>query len=268
MYGGSVGDMDGNGLPDFTVTYMGSGDTDYTVFVFPVEDSSGNLTFTTLDRAVSGLTVGGQGGMSIDINGDGLPDRLYDCTTSKDWCYQLNTGNIGSGMLGPEQNTGYSDSRGANQIAGTFLADYDNDGMQEIMIPGSMLSEYCLDRQQKLINGSWEPVTMCAQSGEYQLPPSEDFSVYQYYALKFYPQSNGSGGYTYIPTLLNTSVKAQSHLAAAIDLAGDGLTSVVSPFTSSPTVSSTIWAAIRTPTAPAWPSIRAVPPIAKMPRLT
>ncbi|HEX7966330.1 MAG TPA: RHS repeat-associated core domain-containing protein [Gammaproteobacteria bacterium] len=221
---GPVGDMDGNGLPDFGVSYI-SGGVSKSYWLFT--QRTPGIGFTAVSQDADGRTQEGRVGMQLDINGDGLPDMVYDCTLQKDWCYALNTGKPGTGLFGPEVNTGSLDAQAGNDNAkaGMLQADIDNDGLAELIYPSILKSEYCI----RVTQGS-EPVDKCAYSTGQTLPANEDLSIYQYAVLRFVPQLV-AGAYVYKPVGGTTGIIAQAHLAAPMDLEGDGLSDVVSPFT-------------------------------------
>ena len=213
-------DMDGNGLPDFAMSYYTADGVQHSWWVL-TQNTGGTVGATYVNQRNDGrnLTTAWTATM-MDINGDGLPDAVYDCA-NLDFCYALNTGAAGSSMFGTEVDTGVHDWRAGDPTAtsGTLLADIDNDGAEEILFPGTQLAKFCdssvgPEQQEKCFP---------------QLP--SDFGIYAYYEIKFSWQQLPSGVYGYKPVRTPTSIQAQCGLAVAVDLAGDGITSVVSPFT-------------------------------------
>lgn len=227
----SVGDMDGNGLPDFAMGYYTSDNVQHSFWVF-TQNTGGTLSFTFMDQRNDGRNVTqAWGATMMDINGDGLPDAVYDCGANNgtDLCYALNTGNTGTFLFGAEVDTGVHDWRAASQLemGGSVTADIDNDGAQEIIFPETLLDEYC--EHDIMIGGN--SFDECAYSTAHTLSPSMDFSIYQYSEIKFTWQQLSGGTYAYVPSKLFTGIDAQAHLAAPVDLLGDGLTGVASSFT-------------------------------------
>jgi RHS repeat-associated protein len=232
-----AGDMDGNGLPDIQVNAAAQ----VVGWIFttrnPTNPTNG-LVFSSIQSYASLGVYGdavyvGNPSTQMDINGDGLPDYVFHCRADGNWCYQLNTGAIGSGMFTAMVDTGVPDSRTYNQpfaqnrLSGSFQADLDNDGHQEILYPDVLKDEFCVGEKVKE-EGELTGAVVCATHGDYglTLPVNEDLSIYQYSRIDFVPQTNGS----FIPVASSTNLVAQSHQAEAIDLQGDGLTGIISPF--------------------------------------
>lgn len=220
-----LGDMNGDGLPEFYLQTSIDPNATSGTWLFVQMDASGNLSFPT--ETVTGPV---NKGYTIDLNGDGLPDKVYQCsTTNTDWCYVLNTGNMSS-IYTAEVDTGVGDGiDGApNKARGTLIADLNGDGIQELVYPGTLLADYCTIEHK----GQDDFVTQCYNGGGSgpDLAPQDDLSIYQYSRIKFVWGPDSGGVYKYIPQTANTGIVAQNNTTVAMDVDGDGLTDFISAF--------------------------------------
>src|SRR5262249_20705592 len=101
-----AGDVDGNGLPDYSVNAGATG-AQLLGYVFTIRSDDGTIShpyYTTQQLGIEDLAVDTRRfHIQMDINGDGLQDIVYDCwntsSQSMHLCYQMNTGVPGAHMF-------------------------------------------------------------------------------------------------------------------------------------------------------------------------
>lgn len=214
-------DIDGNGCVD-ALLMKGERLVDIVLFS---EDAQGVLHFRVASPQEYRISPAALGGRLhfLDINSDGLQDLAYTEDSGHGyptWHYQINTGD----GFAPPVDTGVRDPRSPGTgVSGTFVADIDNDGKDELLYPDMLLSPYCLEESDATSKAQY----LCSDDVLGKQYPDLDFGIYRYSALKFMP--DGSGAYAPI-VMPDLNVVAQANLADAADLHGDGLRDVFSPF--------------------------------------
>ena len=231
----SIGDLDGNGIPDLLI--IGDG---YSVF-----DPTAVAFFSNVTALPGGTQVTIKNLSSIglnpsfpnlayytfaDINGDGLKDFVFvkNNSSSPTWEYQLNEG----GTFGPVVDTGVVAGNLGNSAPitnfGTIqVGNFTGEGKDELLVPVTLISTYCLIVRVKL-EGVWQSVTYCGNDLFSQGYGGDDHGIYGFQILKFVEQANG----TYLPTWVNNSngqpisITAEAGTVKAGDLYGSGLTDV------------------------------------------
>lgn len=147
-----IGDFDGNGLPDFYLTYWGNDSSSKDGAFAGVRKTtrSGSTLVSTLTSPLQcdgtpsdecNWKTNGYATHWIDVNGDGLEDFVIARpSTLSQWHVRLNQG----GVFGPDINTGSSDGLKADSTAsgyrfryanGLGVMDVDSDGKADILIP-------------------------------------------------------------------------------------------------------------------------------------
>ncbi|TQV86654.1 FG-GAP-like repeat-containing protein [Aliikangiella coralliicola] len=166
----SVGDIDGNGLPDFLILDQYNDEDDY-FYPTPqpqtlklIHHGSNGIYFTTVD--ISGYASNVGYSQFFDVNGDGLADYLY-WDTSNGQYFRINKGNgsfgeavffdssFGDIRLYQVKN-GYEDGGGQatkktplhvktlKYSAGIRGMDVNGDGRQDLLIPTTRVIESCV----------------------------------------------------------------------------------------------------------------------------
>ncbi|TQV87009.1 fibronectin type III domain-containing protein [Aliikangiella coralliicola] len=251
-----VGDMDGNGLPDFLVTvkrkslgnYPGSPRPSKLILLH--SQLNGAITFEEVDFT-GYIQLGSQNWIGEayffhDINGDGLSDWLA-VNTSANLSYKLNQGgsfesswtDLGVGI--PLRDMMYEKIPGEPEVytvpiqEKTMLMDYDGDGKPELLYADSVVASSCTYHLH-YPSSEW----LCdeelwgleqTQSGGVMLEPVDggriDISARNYKAIYFDEQADGS----FATRVVDTDIIASPTERMALDVTGDGLLDVVTTFT-------------------------------------
>ncbi len=243
-----IGDMDGNGTPDFVVMTHPSiiPHPSPTSFLLVNPQSNGSVNIST--RSITGLLPSPRvrGTMFADINGDGLSDILtLDSTGAEDLSlmYRLNNGTdfesgwIDTGFWFPtniglfEFVPGEPETLNFPSMSKVLVMDYNGDSRQEILYASQVVADGC-----HLITGTG---FRCNDElyGLAEISPSRnhfssinsgvlDNSVRRYRAISFNEDSSGD----LVPTVFTTGITASASQAAVVDATGDGLPDVVTVF--------------------------------------
>ncbi|MBR9728086.1 hypothetical protein G3R48_08830, partial [Shewanella intestini] len=256
-----VGDIDGNGLTDFLVSYVGGNQ----LGSVPVarlshfllnESSPANFQHSSL-LAPSLLVNSNQSEMSFfhmmaDINGDSLPDIIawQHNSSGRQLGYLLNIGGafeswieFGGDVelktrqhaiaLGPVESFDIYYPKFFNSIQ---FADIDLDGTSEMMLPGERLITACAKVGEPIAGFK----TRCGDAlyKDIRTSSTADFpttaintadyddSIYRYDAIKFVLQSNGG----YALTRSSSDFIGSAHQARFMDLFGDGLIDLLTTY--------------------------------------
>ncbi|MEW4368184.1 FG-GAP repeat domain-containing protein, partial [Aliikangiella maris] len=249
-----LGDMDGNGLPDF----LESTNTPYseeTTVDSPIPrnlyltklDSQGNVYFDVTNIFVGPpRTEAVYFNLFMDINGDGLSDwisvegltgyRLNKGGSFTEWRafmgnWHLNLRSVpivtGGEVGGPGGETIHGIQIYPRYSAAFRPYDFNADGKQELLIPGTHLAKACLDVRD---NGVYErrcgdelyDVVDNAPGGaiEYGPPiPNIDDSIFQFNAVKFIEDADG----IISAQVVNTPIIGSATQVASFDAYGNGL---------------------------------------------
>lgn len=208
----------GNGCADALVMRGGR-----IVDIILASDSPDGVHFKVINPADYGLPDALQDSplYFLDINGDGLPDIAYAAasgTGPATWHYVLDTGTT----FATPVDTGVPDTRSEVGVTGTITGDMANDGTEEILYPAQRLVDYCITVGEVGKGTPW-----CSNdklTGRYA---AYDLGIYRYAMMRFVASADG----LYRPVLLpDANIVAQANLTTAMDIRGDGLTSVLSPF--------------------------------------
>jgi len=241
-----MGDMDGNGIPDFVVheyqDKIAHPVPDYIILAH--SQPNGGMTTTTRTIDVNNFSMLVRGEMFFDINADGLTDLLALDTTdtfNHTLRYRINDGTqfipgwIDTGLVFPTSEGSYQRINGETETYKTLamskllMMDYNGDGRQEILYADQVVASGC----QQLSN---DPVKCDdALYGLTESAPGKsgfssinsaimDESVRQYTAIYF--NENSDGSITAV-TDSNTGIIASASQTAVLDATGDGLPDVV-----------------------------------------
>ncbi len=119
----SIGDLDGDGKPDFAVA---NGDAGFYVF----KNASTGTTISFINRQFISIPGGGASSVCIsDVDGDDKPDVLASNRVSNQIAIFRNTSNIGTISL--VQVAGYNAGRRSTYLT---TADLDSDGKKDIIV--------------------------------------------------------------------------------------------------------------------------------------
>lgn len=161
-----------------------------------------------------------------DINGDNLYDIVYseagDGKTAT-WRYQLNAG----GRFHAPVDTGVADERKPGvAMTGVVVGDLDGSHEDQLLYPDSLVTPFCIG-ESHTAKGNYTTDDYACSEQMQQADPWEDLGIYRYAVLKFQTTADG----TLKPMVRQDSgIIAQANLATLGDVAGDGSTAVLSPF--------------------------------------
>ncbi|MCD8475761.1 MAG: VCBS repeat-containing protein [Shewanella fodinae] len=239
-----VGDIDGNGLPDFLITYKGGNILSQLPMgqprVFKLNNSGVNgLYFSDVQAPSVPLYVPNDALFSffyyfIDINGDGLIDILGWNTGTLSVKMNMGGGNfadwsvVSSSSMLKVATLSIPTREGDDPISVNYpyyyealkVSDVDGDGKPEILFPGDIVVSSC--------NGS-TPTNPCGSSspspGSTHLVNLKDWddSIYHYDAISFQLQEDGS----YQAVRKTTEFVGSATQIAFLDAFGDGNLDVI-----------------------------------------
>ena len=149
-----------------------------------------------------------------DINGDGMAEIVY-ASRSGQLMVQLNNG---AGFSSP-LDTGVEDPRvTGTAVAASLVADYNNDGKDDILFPSRRLVDFCIR--------SADLRSMCGEELS-EKHPDMDFGIYEYDAVSFKLDDEGR----YHPErIAGMGVVGQANRLVADNLYGDSAEDYFSPF--------------------------------------
>ncbi|QFU06943.1 tRNA3(Ser)-specific nuclease WapA precursor (plasmid) [Pseudoalteromonas sp. THAF3] len=251
-----VGDMNGDGIPDFLKkktrsVYMDSASSE---LLLTSTAANGAIQLQSYD-VLFGADINGQSsayGYWVDVNADGLPDWLgwVDGEVGANLTVKLNQGN---GTFTEAQDIGVSvpsrriplynaaDRQSEYVLRPKFsdafrIMDIDGDGRSEVIMPNSILVEGCIilvgRRQREQRHGEF---TVCGDSVYTSYFPNEDsnervaiqtkfdYSLYQYQALKFSQDATGSVSAHFV----DTDLVGTPSYSSVMDATGNGLPDLV-----------------------------------------
>lgn len=210
----AFGDLDGNGIPDFSEMIATTAGIAYEGVDFLTRNSSGVLQATFRSYAQMGISSSSLNYVHefMDINGDGLKDLVYYDTSTLTWHYQLNQGNQ---TFSAAVDTGSNLGTAPYQLHGLIVADVRNDGHDDLLFPDEVAASWC---DFKKVSGGTDEIDVCDQTLLSGSMSYLDNSIYHYRALTFDEASNG----TFIPAVHDYGIYAK-HDSLSGDVNGDGL---------------------------------------------
>ncbi|WP_444932850.1 RHS repeat-associated core domain-containing protein [Microbulbifer sp. JTAC008] len=257
-----MGDMDGNGLPDFMVFnhFLQPSGLNISRQPLPIgiyltkASSKGNVTFSLVDLDPYNYNQPFNFHYFMDVNGDGLQDWVaYREEGGLSLSLNMGAGRFSSwsalenssGLI-ETRKTKYWDNDAAEwtravyaKYGGSFRQiDIDADGRTEILVPGTRLVSSCQKLQSFEGGSSLKWITVCGDDlytkeldyspdggGVTQAINVDEFddSVYQYNAIKFIEKSDG----TYRTELVPTGIIGSATQTAVFDGFGNGLADLV-----------------------------------------
>ncbi|MCF2860882.1 SpvB/TcaC N-terminal domain-containing protein [Pseudoalteromonas sp. Cnat2-41] len=251
-----VGDMNGDGIPDFLKkktrsVYMDSASSE---LLLTSTAANGAIQLQSYD-VLFGADINGQSsayGYWVDVNADGLPDWLgwVDGKVGANLTVKLNQGNgtfteaqdIGVSVPVrriPLHNSGDRLSEGVlrPKFSDAFrIMDIDGDGRSEVIMPNNILVEGCIilvgRRQVAQRHGRYtvcgdsvyEPYISEEGSNKFEAVEAKfDYSLYQYQALKFSQDATGSVSAHFV----DTDLVGTPSYSSVMDATGNGLPDLV-----------------------------------------
>lgn len=220
----NVADFDGNGLPDLYVD--GRGDsrsaTAKIIFTYPSRTS---IRFVIKPLSAlggpGGSLVGMAGSGFLDINGDNLPDifRLRTSTlcpkpvgcTPDLW---MNHG----GTFHKIMDVNGTISLHHRFFQAVFAMDYNTDGIQELMLPSELVTEWCYLFH---LAGPDEDIDFCGEDflSSHEAPHHLNRSIYRWDAVRFKYSAEG----VFTVERVQTPITAPVYVSRVEDFFGDGL---------------------------------------------
>lgn len=246
-----LGDMDGNGLPDFVVsrTYGGPSTPGLPVpdrIIQTHSQPGGSMTTTT--RTFSNLVDDPNVNSHFfhDLNGDGLQDLLSLAPGTYDVQYRLNDGvsfpgawkNLGLAI--PTRSGTYQPSPTEWEtvitpiLSQVVVMDYNGDGIDDMLVANGVVASGCAESQQE---PPLPPVWKCDDDlyGEYDESnpwtnywpinsEEQDDSVRSFKAVVFGEAANGDVSFSEVSS---TGIIGSATQTAVVDATGDGLPDIV-----------------------------------------
>jgi YD repeat-containing protein len=245
------GDMDGNGTPDFLLSFTKGGIAPGlprpTSIYLTQSQVGGGLTITT--RTISGFnpSIHVNAHFMHDVNGDGLVDLLRIDPASEVTAesgavqYRLNNGvdfisgwtNLGMSL--PMRSGDYVSVPGAEtetyyepEMSKVLVMDYDGDGRQEMLIAENVVVSSCTEIQPEgykcddNLYGSYQSNLHHAVGTPINSAINDD-SIREYQAYQF--TENMAGNLTTVS--FASGIIGSASQTAVIDVTGDGLADVI-----------------------------------------
>ena len=252
-----IGDLDGDGLPDIAISDLVMTNYDsrptMTKALLTRIGSDNVLSFEEFGLGINtGINSYDNFSILIDVNGDGLSDWLGWINNQQNELHlRLNQGDgtfkapQALGVYLPTRYVFLPDGlEGDVAIVPKFIdalkqMDVDGDGRTELIMPGNgvddMLAEGCYTFN-AYSGGAYSPITRCGSAiyDSYKIsfnglpvnasrPSKEDRNIYQYKALYFTENSDGS----FSAELKGTELIAGANHAIVTDALGKGLSDLV-----------------------------------------
>lgn len=252
-----LGDMDGNGTPDFLVSLNAQNiprlPLPYKI-IFTHSQANSELTtseymFTGFLDVSAATTPVGEANFFHDVNGDGLADWMA-VNADQELSVKINHGGsfasswIDLNVAIPMREIGYFADPTEPEwlylpiMSRTFSMDYDGDGKQELLFSDSIVASacsevthwknqalvtewFCDDQLWNLVQGRFDSDRLTAVEGDIR-----DVSARSYKAIYF--DENASG--TLSASTADTDIVASATEKMAVDVTGDGLGDVVTTF--------------------------------------